>query len=121
MRYNVGDFDEGPGTIGYLVDQLGAPIEQVLTVLFHMVRADPTLDRWAIVNPGCSAEEIAEAERRIGRPLHPLHRHLLRLSNGGTLPMTNETLALRAAVPRERDWRIIRAFVSPAEHISLLC
>jgi hypothetical protein len=98
-----------------VANQLGVSLEALLAALYQLVRTDPSLDRFAIVNAGCSADELVAAEQRIGLTLPPLHRFLLRLSNGGTLPFINSLSLFAAAVPRESEWRIVGPFLSPEE------
>jgi len=98
-----------------LVQQVGAPLEDVATALYRLIRHDASWDRFAILNPGCSDAELDAAEGRIGHWLHPLHRRLLRLSNGGTLPCSGPVSILAAAVPREPAWRIAGPFLTPEE------
>jgi hypothetical protein len=102
-------------TLDDLTRQVGAPLEDVVTALYRLIRHDASLDRIAILNPGCSEQELDEAEVRIGHRLHPLHRSLLRLSNGGTLPFSGRVSILAAAVPREQSWRIVGPFLTPEE------
>jgi hypothetical protein len=96
-------------------NQLGVSLEALLATLYRLVRTDPTLDRFAIVNAGCSDDELVAAEQRIGRTLPPLHRFLLGLSNGGTLPFINSLSLFAAAIPRESEWRIVGPFLSADE------
>jgi len=107
----VGDGLDESWTWDELVQQVGAPLEDVATALYRLIRHDASWDRFAILNPGCSEQELDAAEGRIGHRLHPLHRRLLRLSNGGTLPIlglgvdtcggraTGASLAHRRSIP----------------------
>lgn len=88
-------------TLEDLVTIVGAPLEPILAALYRLARADP----FTIFTPGCDTTELDAAERRIGRPLPALHRFLMTLTNGGTLPWVNSLDRLAAAVPREREWR----------------
>jgi hypothetical protein len=107
-------------TVEDLVQQVGAPLEQVLTALYHLIRHDTSLDRFASLNPGCSEEELDAAEVRIRHRLHPLHRRLLQLSNGGSFPFSGSVSTLAAAVPREQEWRIVGPFLTPDEQATQL-
>ncbi|HEU4784538.1 MAG TPA: hypothetical protein VFS83_14450 [Ktedonobacterales bacterium] len=105
----------GTWTFDDLRRQVGVPLEMLLPALFRLVQDDPSLDRSAIVNPGCSPAELDATEVRIGFALHPLHRLLLSLSNGGTLPCSGRISVLAAAVPRETEWRIVGPFLTAEE------
>jgi len=108
-------------TLDDLTRQVGAPLKEVVTALYRLIRHDASLDRIAILNPGCSEQELDVAEVRIGHRLHPLHRTLLRLSNGGTLPFSAGPVSiLAAAVPREQAWRIVGPFLTPDEQATQL-
>lgn len=102
-------------TLDDLGRRVNVPLEVFLPTLFRLVQADPLLDRTAIINPGCSEAEIAAAERRITHRLHPLHRQLLALSNGGSLPCTGDISLLAAAVQRETSWRIVGPMMTAEE------
>lgn len=102
-------------TLDDLARRAAAPLEDVLTGLYNLVRQDVSLDRFAIINPGCSEHDLDAAEARIGHGLHPLHRLILRLSNGGTLPFVASVSTIAAAVPREQEWRIGGPFLTPEE------
>ena len=106
-------------TLDDLVHQVGAPLEDVVTALYRLIRHDASFDRFAILNPGCSEAELDAAEVRIGHRLHPVHRSLLRLSNGGTLPFSG-SVTLAAAVPREQAWRIVGPFLTHDEQAAQL-
>jgi hypothetical protein len=108
-------YDMGVYNLAKLVRDMEAPIDAVLTALYRLVRTEPELERWAIVNAGCSVADIVVAEERIGHALAPIHRHLLLLSNGGTLPFMPSISWLAAAALREREWRIVGPFVRPDE------
>jgi hypothetical protein len=103
-----------------LVRDVGAPLGDVLRALYRLQRAGELRERWAIVNPGCDAEDLAAAEANLGHPLAPLHRALLQLSNGGTLPYMNWISWLAAAVAREREWRIAGPFVASDEEVHVI-
>lgn len=106
-------------TLDDLTRQVGAPLTDVVTALYRLIRHDASLDRFAILKPGCSEQELDVAEVRIGHRLHPLHRSLLRLSNGGTLPFSAGPASIfAAAVPREQAWRIVGPFLTPEEQAS---
>jgi hypothetical protein len=107
-------------TVDDLVHQVGAPLEEVVIALYRLIRHDASLDRFAILNPGCSEEELDAAEMRIDHRLHPLHRRLLQLSNGGTLPFSGSVSTLAAAVPREQEWRIVSPFLTADEQATHL-
>lgn len=94
--------------IGEVATQVGVSTEEILVGLYQMARVDSTVAAIMILPPGCTAAELAAAEQRIGRDLHPLHRRLLTLANGGSLPYVNSVSKLAAAVPRERVWRTLK-------------
>lgn len=100
--------------IGDLATQIGASTEKVLVGLYEMVRVDSTVAAITILPPGCTAAELAASEQRIGRDLHPLHRRILAIANGGSLPYVNSVSNLAAAVPRERIWRTLGG-ISPSQ------
>lgn len=107
--------DLHPWTLDDLRRRVNVPVEVLLPTLFRLVQADALLDRTAIINPGCSEAEITVAERRITHRLHPLHRQLLALSNGGSLPCTGDISLLAAAVPRGTSWRIVGPMMTAEE------
>jgi hypothetical protein len=94
-------------TIGDLVSALGAPLEAVLRVLYAEARTDPDVAFMTRLVPGCTASELADAETRIGFTLPPLHRFVLTLSNGGSLPYVNSLECLAAAIMREAAWPVL--------------
>jgi hypothetical protein len=102
----------GTWTFDDLRREVGVPLETLLPLLFRLVLDDPSLDRSAIINPGCSHAELDATEERIGLALHPLHRLVLSLSNGGTLPCSGRVSILAAAIPRESEWRIVGPFLT---------
>lgn len=91
--------------VGEVATQLGASTEDVLVGLYRIAQVDPTVAAITILPPGCNPAELAEAEQRIEHVLHPLHRRLLTIANGGTLPYINSVSQLAAAVHRELIWR----------------
>lgn len=101
-------------TLADFAAHAGISVEEAFKAFYWLVRHDPTLDRFAILNAGCSAADLAAAEARVQHRLHPLHRLLLTLSNGGTIPFVSLSL-MAAAVVREREWRIIGPFLTPEE------
>jgi len=113
--YNVGSYN-----LAKLVRDVGVPLSDVLPALYRLQREGELRERWAIVNPGCRPEDLAAAEARLSHPLAPLHRALLGLSNGGTLPYANSISWLAAAVAREREWRIAGPFVAPDEDVRVI-
>ncbi|HEX6819394.1 MAG TPA: hypothetical protein VF120_13540 [Ktedonobacterales bacterium] len=102
-------------TLADFAKRLDVSMEQVVAGFFSLVRTDPTLDDLAIVNLGASPLDIASAEVRVGHSLHPLHRFLLGLSNGGSIPFIDSISVFAAAVPHEREWRIVGPFLSMEE------
>lgn len=103
-----------------LVRDVGEPLLSVLRAIYRLQREVDFGERWAIVNPGCTLEDLAAAEGRLDQPLAPLHRELLLLSNGGTLPYCNHISWLAAAVERETEWRIAGPFVGPGESTHII-
>jgi hypothetical protein len=95
-------------TLGELAQMLGATVEQILRSLYAAVHDDPVRASINRVAPGCTLEELAIAEQRIEYSLPPLHRYVLTLSNGGTLPYVNSMDYFAAAVPREREWNVLQ-------------
>src|SRR5215469_1915411 len=79
-------FDGAVYNLAPLVRDIEAPVDGALAALYRLVRTDSRVERWAIVNPGCNADEVTGAEEGIGRTLAALHRQLLLLPNGGTPP-----------------------------------
>jgi hypothetical protein len=120
MRADPGDVApiDGPypGTVGDFAIRAGMTVAQVVQAFYWMAQAESPADRWAVLNPGCSEDELNAAEVRIQHRLHPLHRLILRLSNGGTIPFVSLSL-VGAAVSREseREWRIAGLYLSPEE------
>lgn len=108
----------GTWTFDDLRREVGVPLEILLPSLFRLVLDDPSLDRSTIITPGCSHAELDATEERIGFALHPLHRLLLSLSNGGTLPCSGRISILAAAVARETEWRIVGPFLTAEERAS---
>jgi hypothetical protein len=94
-------------TIDDLVSALQAPLVAVLRGLYAAARADPDVAFMTRLVPGCTASELADAETRVGYALPPLHRSVLSLSNGGSLPYVNSLEYLAAAVPRESAWHLL--------------
>ena len=94
-------------TIDDLVSALQAPLDVVLHGLYALARADPDVAFMTRLVPGCTASEVADAETRIGYTLPPLHRSVLALSNGGSLPYVNSLEYLAAAVAREAAWHVL--------------
>lgn len=88
--------------------------EEAIRAFYWLARHDPTLDRLAIINAGCSDDEVEATEERVRHAFHPLHRLILSLSNGGTIPFVRLS-CVAAAVPREREWRIAGPFLTPEE------
>ncbi len=84
--------------VGDLKARLAASSEQVLTAMYHMARADMEMTTYGDLYPGCSDIDLENAEQRIGRRLHPLHRLLLRQSNGGMIPYVSSVRSLAAAI-----------------------
>jgi len=95
-------------TIGELAQALGATVEQTLRCLYTAVREDPVESTITRITPGCTNDDLADAEQRIGHSLPPLHWYVLTLSNGGTLPYVNSMDYFAAAVPREREWNVLQ-------------
>ena len=91
--------------LGQLAGQLSAPIEDIVDGLYRLALERKEWDKWAVINSGCSPEELSSCEERIGYQLDPLHRFILSRSNGGTIPFVVTIAVLAAAVPREREWR----------------
>lgn len=108
-------YDVDVYNIAKLVRDVGASLGEVLRGLYRMQKEGILSERWAIVNPACSPDDIAGAEARIDQPLAPLHRELLLLSNGGTLPFVTGIGWLASAIAREHEWRISGPFVESGE------
>jgi hypothetical protein len=102
-------------SLGNFVHLVSAPLPYVLRALYQAIRDDAGIDRWAIINSGCAEEEIAAVEESLNIQLSPLHRFVLGLSNGGTIPCLTSLSLLYAAVPREAEWRIVGPYWSPAD------
>lgn len=89
---------------GEFVDRLDEPIEAVLDAYCTVQMRHPRPDHY--LNPGCSEADLQATEQRLHHSLHPLHRVILRHSNGGDLPnIGGEIMWWAAAVPREDMWR----------------
>jgi hypothetical protein len=69
-------------TIGELAQALGATMEQSLRCFYKAAHDDPVEASSARLAPGCTVDELAAAELRIGHSLPPLHRYALTLSTG---------------------------------------
>jgi hypothetical protein len=93
-------------TIGDLVSVLKAPLDAVLRALYAQAWVDPDVACMTRLLPGCTTAELADAETRIDYVLPPLHRFVLALSNGGSLPYVN-SLEYLAAVAREAAWHLL--------------
>ncbi len=91
-----------------LAQMLGATVEQILRCLYEAVRDDSTQGTITRLAAGCTADELAAVEKSIAHSLPPLHRYVLTLSNGGTLPYVNSMDYFAAAVPREREWNVLQ-------------
>lgn len=95
-------------TIGELAQAFGATVEQIIRGLYAAVHDDPVEASMTRLAPGCTVDELAIAEQRIGYSLPPLHRYVLTFSNGGTLPYVNSMDYFAAAVPREQEWNVLQ-------------
>jgi hypothetical protein len=94
-------------TIGDLVTALGVPLDAVLRGLYVLARRDPDVAFMTRLVLGCSSSELTDAERRIGYTLPALHRSVLTLSNGGSLPYANSLEYFAAAIDREPAWQVL--------------
>jgi hypothetical protein len=52
-------------TIGELAQALGATVEQTLRCLYTAVREDPVESTITRITPGCTNDDLADAEQRI--------------------------------------------------------
>jgi hypothetical protein len=95
-------------TIGELAQTLGVTVKQILRCLYGIVWGDPIQSTITRLAPGCILGELAAVEQRIGHSLPPLHRYVLTLSNGGTLPYVNSMDYFAAALPREQEWNVLQ-------------
>ncbi len=91
-------------TLHELVEEIGCSPEELIIGLYAMARAHPEESPFLILNAGCTTAELNVAEQRVGIKLPSLHRHILSLSNGGSLPYVNSIQYLAAALPRESEW-----------------
>lgn len=62
-----------------LAQNLGRPVPEVMALLVKASR----MDKYAVVEPPASQDQVEKAEEQAGWQLDPVHRDLLRLMNGG--------------------------------------
>jgi hypothetical protein len=104
-----------PLTLAQLAKAVRAPLNTTLRCLYDLAAQERWVDRWAIINPGCTVQEIDSAEQRVGVRFHQLHRLLLTLSNGGSIPFVTSVSLFAAAIARETEWRVVGPFLTAAE------
>src|SRR5260221_2276174 len=104
-----------PLTLTQLAKAVRAPLNTTLRCIYVLAAQERWVDRWAIINPGCTVQEIDSAEQRVGMRFHQLHRLLLTLSNGGSIPFVTSVSLFAAAIARETEWRVVGPFLTAAE------